>query len=286
VYAAVDAIIEKLFGTPGPCNSRLALVLAKDGRKEIFTCNFDGSEMQRLTHNRTISTEPSWSRDGRYLVYTVYGRRGTQVAQIDVDAGRQRSIASFPGLNAGAALSPDGTFAALCLSRDGQVDLYVMRVADGKLRRLTRDLAVESSPTWSPRGRRICYVSDRAGGRPQLYLVDSAGGRPSRLATGIDEQVSPDWCPRSNRICFAVRRGREYAVALVDMGAEQPATEVLTSAAGDFEAPTWGPDGRHLMCTREVRGGRKLCLVDSWSGRILPVAEAGPLSLPSWGGME
>lgn len=286
VYSAVDRVVEKVFSNPGPCQSRLAFVMAGQGRKEVFTCNFDGSEMKRLTHNRSISTEPSWSRDGRQMVYTLYRGKTTQIIQIDVAGGRQRRIAGFPGLNAGAALSPDGTSVALCLSRDKKVDLYVMRIEDGKPRRLTSDIAVESSPTWSPDGRRICYVSDRAGGRPQLYLVGARGGKAARLLNDLDEAVSPDWSSVSNRICFATRRGGQYVIAVVDMAEADLKKQIVTSIAGDFEAPSWSPDGRHLVCSHSVRGGRELCMVDAWTGRIIKVTEPGPVSLPSWGRAE
>lgn len=283
IHQAVDTLIEKTFSNPGPCDSRIAMVQASQGKKEVVTCNFDGSDMTRLTHNGSISTEPAWSANGRDLVYTLYSGTTTSIVQVDVKAGRQRKIAHFPGLNAGAALSPDGRMVALCLSRDKQVDLYIMQMADGKLQRLTRDIAVESSPTWSPDGRQICYVSDRAGGRPQLSLIPASGGTPKNLLSDFDESVSPDWSPVSNKICFATRQGSQYVIAVVDMAGNDRQKRIVSNAAGDFESPSWGPDGRHLVCSQTVSGGRILCMVDSWSGRMMPITQPGSLSLPSWG---
>ena len=284
VYAAVDALIEKLFKTPGPCLSRIAFAMESDGKKEVVTCNFDGSDIKRLTHNGSISTEPDWGATTDSLVYTLYGSGGgTRVMQVDMKRGRQRVIAAFPGLNAGAALSPDGAFVALCLSRDQQIDLYVMRIADGKLRRLTRDRSVESSPTWSPDGKRLCYVSDRAGGRPQLYLIPAGGGRPERVFADYDEAVSPDWSPVSNKICFATRMGGQYVIAVVDMNSNVREKTIISKGPGDFEAPSWGGDGRHLVCTQTMRGGRRIMMLDTWTFRAVAVTEASRISLPSWG---
>ncbi len=281
VYAAVDGLIGKLFGRPGPCLSQIAAVQASHGKKEIVLCNFDGSEMRRLTHNGSISTEPSWSADGRQLFYTLYSGSRTSIVQVEVAGGRQRRLVAFPGLNAGAVLSPDGRSLALCLSRDNQVDLYVMQMADQSLRRLTRDVAAESSPTWSPDGSRICYVSDRSG-RPQLYVVAAAGGASTALLSDHDEAVSPDWCAVSNSICFSTRQGRQYVIAVVEMGEGGRRKRIVTSAAGDFEAPSWGPDGRHLVCSRATSAGQDLCMVDSWTGRIMPLTQPAGLSLPVW----
>lgn len=284
VYTSVDAVIEKLFKTPGPCLSRIAFAMENSGKKEVVTCNFDGSGIERLTHNQSISTEPAWGKNTDFLVYTLYGSGGgTRVMQVDMKQGRQRVIAAFPGLNSGAALSPDGAFAALCLSRDKQVDLYVMRIADGKLRRMTRDRSVESSPTWSPDGKRLCYVSDRAGGRPQLYLIAAGGGRPERVFADYDEAVSPDWSPVSNKICFSTRMGGQYVIGVLDMNEAGREKKIVSRGSGDFEAPSWGGDGRHLVCTRTVSGGREIMILDTWTPGAVTVTEAGRVSLPSWG---
>ena len=285
-YAAVDSLIRRVFENPGLCNSRLAFAVAGEGRKEVFTSRFDGTGAEQLTHNGTISTEPSWGVGGRALVYTLYADNATSVVLVDVRGQRQRRLSRFSGLNAGAELSPDGRQAALCLSRDGQVDLYLTSLADGTVRRLTQSRAVESSPTWSADGTRICYVSDRAG-RPHLYVRSVAGGRAKRILRNPAEAVSPDWSPHSNQICFATRAGDSYAIAVTDLDAESGEMRVVTNAAGDWEAPAWAPDGRHVVCShRRPDGQRELCMVDTWHGRALPITAPGDYSLPSWSDLQ
>lgn len=281
IYKGVDALIQKVFNTPGPCASTIAFVNGTGGRKEIFTCLFDGTGGRQVTTNQTISTEPSWGPRGTSLVYTLYQGCFTDVVLADLVNHRQRRISEFPGLNASADLSPDGGWVALCLSRDRMVDLYVMRLQDRALRRLTRDASVESSPCWSPDGRTICFVSDRAG-RPNLYLISAAGGTPRRLLNTTAETVSPAWSHVSNKICFATRGfGGEYALGMVDYGkggrAMQP---VITN--GRWEAPSWAPDGRHVVAARKGGSVRDLCIVDTWFGTVLSVTRPGNYSLPSW----
>jgi TolB protein len=282
IYASVDALIERVFGVPGPCSGQIAFaVTGKGGQKEIYVCNFDGTGSRRLTHNSTISTEPSWGRGGSLMVYTLYQNNATSVILMDMQRDRQRLLSRHRGLNSGADLSPDGNWAALCLSRDQRIELYLLSVASGQLRRLTNDLAVESSPCWSPKGSQLCYVSDRAG-NPQLYVMSASGGRSVRLLSERDEAVSPDWSPVSNRICFSTRLGGHYVIAYVDMSDASRKREIVTLAAGDWEAPSWSPDGRNLVCSRKLNGRRELYLVDTWQRRLLPVTQGGDHSLPSW----
>ncbi len=278
---AVDRLIELLFDNPGPCASRLAFTMGRGGVKEVVTCNFDGTGSKQLTRNSSISTEASWGARAETLVYTLYQQNATSVVLVDVPRQRQRRLSTFPGLNAGADLSPDGRWAAVCLSRDRRVELYVVGVNSKQLRRLTSDSATESSPCWSPDGTHICYVSDRLRS-PQLFVIPASGGTPSRLLRRGGEAVSPDWSPVSNKICFATRRGRSYVLGVVDMSDASREVKVITNAAGDWESPAWAPDGRHVVCSHRTEGGRRLCIVDSWHGRILPVTAVGDMSLPTW----
>ncbi len=282
VFGAVDGILRKIFGIPGLCSSRIAFVVGgKNNLKEIYTCRFDGTDMKRLTHNGSISTEPSWGSDGGTLVYTVYENNATSVVLVDTVRNRQRRLSRFPGLNSGADLSPDGRWAALSLSRDNRIELYLLSIASGRLHRLTQDLAVESSPCWSPDGTRLCYVSDRAG-KPRLYLMPARGGKSVPLLSEWTETVSPDWSPVSNRICYATRVGRQYAIAYVDMKDPRRRPTIVTKAAGDWEAPAWAPDGRHIVCSRRVGGKRSLYMIDTWHGKLVQVTRGGDHSLPSW----
>ncbi len=280
VARVVDSLVQKIFGVPGPCSSPIAFVMAQGGRKEIFLTYLDSAGMRQLTRNGSISTEPSWGNSTNSLFYTYYEPTRVSVMQLDLAADRQRRVAYFAGLNAGAALSPDGRRIALCLSRDGAVELYTMAVSGGGLRRLTRDAAVESSPCWSPEGNRICYVSD-AGGRPQLYVASSDGGGGRRLVNDYVECVSPDWSATSNMICTAVRDGGRYVIGVVDMNQGTRSLRIVTPGAGNWEAPSWSRDGRHIICTREVAGGmRELCMVDSRLGTVIKLTRPAKISLP------
>lgn len=280
-YRAVDTVIKRLFDVPGPCAKPIAFVVGAPGNlKEIFTSRFDGTNQRRLTHNNSISTEPSWGPNSNSLVYTTYASNMTNVILVDIANDRQRRLSRFPGLNSSAALSPNGRLAALTLSRDQRVDLYVLDVETNALRRLTQDSAVESSPCWSPDGREICYVSD-ARGRPQLFRIPSGGGSPAPLMSSREETVSPDWCPVSNRICFSRRVGGQYAIGVYDVKTGK--AEILTRAAGDWESPSWAPDGRHIVCSRQVGTNRSLYVVDSWLKTSRPITRGADHSLPAWG---
>lgn len=278
---AVDSLLAELFGVPALCTRPIAYVKTDaGGKKEVFTIRIDGSGQKRLTHNNALSTEPAWGHSGA-LVYTLNQNNALKIVLVDLKNNRQRTISSSRGLNASAALSRDGRYVALPLSLGKQVDLYLLDLKEGRRTRLTQDRDVESSPAFSPDGAQICFVSDRTG-RPQLYLISTSGGDARRLTKGASECVSPDWSPKSNKLCYSTRVNGQYVVAVMDPSNPQGGHEIVTDAAGNWEAPSWAPDGRHVVCTRSTGGKQDLYMVDTLFHTFQPLTKGARLSLPAW----
>lgn len=278
---AVDSLLAELFGVPALCTRPIAYVKTDaNGKKEVFTIRVDGSGQKRLTHNNALSTEPAWGHSGA-LVYTLNQNNALRIVLVDLKNNRQRTISSSRGLNASAALSRDGRYVALPLSLGKQVDLYLLDLKEGRRTRLTQDRDVESSPAFSPDGAQICFVSDRTG-RPQLYLISTSGGDARRLTKGASECVSPDWSPKSNKLCYSTRVNGQYVVAVMDPSNPQGGHEIVTDAAGNWEAPSWAPDGRHIVCTRSTGGKQDLYMVDTLFHTFQPLTRGARLSLPAW----
>ncbi|MBR4125180.1 MAG: PD40 domain-containing protein [Victivallales bacterium] len=279
----VDAILKQIFKVPALCTRPIAYVLSSTSStaKEIFLCNLDGSEHKRLTHNNKISTEPAWGHS-RALVYTHNSGTELNIVLVDIAKDRQRVVSSARGLNSSASLFRSGRYLALSLSLGKQVDLYVIDLANGKRSRLTQDRNVESSPVFSPDGKEICFVSDKSG-RAQLYIIPSEGGTARRITQGARECVSPDWSAVSNRLCFSMRTASgQYVIAVMDMKTPDAEPVIITEAAGNWEAPSWAPDGRHIVCTRQSGKNQDLYILDSWHHTFQQLTTGVRVSLPAW----
>ena len=278
----VDDVLRQLFNVQGLCDRKIAFVLPdRNNRREICTCYIDGTGFERLTKNDVISTEPSWGH-ANALVYTLAKNNALHIVLVDMSKHVQRVVSAAAGLNSSAALSHNGQFVSLAMSFDNQVDLYCIDLATNKLKRLTQDASVDSSPCWSPDDKQICYVSGMPG-KPSLFIVSADGGRPRRIQIGGGECVSPDWSNVSNKICFSQKGANgHYVVCVLDMAKSGAMAEVVTLAAGDWEAPSWGPDGRHLVCTRASGGQREIVVVDTWLKSFRPISRSGQYSLPAW----
>ncbi len=278
---AIDALLKQTFNVDGICATRIVFCAETSrGMKNIYICDIDGRDVKQITSFSTLCVEPNWFPDGKSIVYTIYGRSDTEVVQTTISPKMSRRLAYFPGLNAGASISPNGQNLALIMSKDRQIELYIKAVNGDAKVRLTKSIATKASPCWSPTGGTLCYVSDQTG-VPQLFRVSAAGGAPSRLATIGTEAATPDWS-KDNQIAYSARVGGEYTIAVIDLEIKKPSGQIF-KAAGHWESPSWAPDNRHVVCSRKNGRDSALYIVDTWTGKFrLMVNLSMNVSMPNW----
>jgi len=273
-HAFANDIIETLTDKKGMAGSKIAFVSTRSGRKEIYTADYDGSNLRQWTRDGTISVAPALSPDGRHLAYTSYRSGYADIWSIDFASGVLQRIVKYPGTNSGAAFSPDGSEIACTMSRDGNPELYIVNASGGGARRLTHTPGVESSPSWSPDGQELVYSSDDTGS-PQLFRIMAGGGGARRIPTGHTYCTKPSWSPDGRKIAFNIREGGSFQVAVLDLASN--AVRVV-SGGGEARDPVWGPDSRHLLFTR----GEDLILLDVQTSRTINLLSSLGISEPTW----
>ena len=277
----VDEIIFKLTGTRGVFDTRIAYVSTGGDRfKEIYVSHLDGTERKKVTNNRTINLFPSWSPDGKRLVYISYQKGKPQVLGFDLLTNRETPISTREALYLRGQWSPDGKYLAIPVERGRNVDLYLLNRAGHIVERLTSHQSIDISPTWSPAGDRIAFVSERHGS-PQLYILTVATGAIRRLTFKGSYNQSPDWSPTGKHIAFAGRSNGVMNIFTIEPdGKEQ---RMITSNRHNDEDPSWAPDGRFIAFASDRTGGRRIYTmrVDGVSQRRLTGSTADDTN-PSW----
>ena len=282
----VDTIIEFLFeqlSVRGFCHSRIAFCAeTRSGVRNIFLCDIDGGELEQITSYNTLNVEPCWSPNGKTICFSKYGKTGIDIVETTVAKPRRsRILTSFRGINTGAAVSPDGQYMAVILSPDHQVDLYVLGLGRRYQKRLSKGIAVEASPCWSPDGKKLAFVSDRRG-NPRIFISNADGSGLEIVPTvGIDA-VTPSWSA-DGKIAYAVRlsRGSNYVLAVYDLKTKE--NKVVTKGSGSWESPGWAADNRQVVCKRTVNGKSSLWIVDTRTGRERELLRTGTeLFDPAW----
>ena len=180
-------------------------------------------------------------------------------------------------LSTEGVLSADGT--KLAYSRQGSFDTGVDVISLSGTP-LGPGIAHATSPSWSPGGSQIAFVSPPNGPPEQIWAAapDDSGRR--QLTRGTPSDTDPSWSPDGTRIAFdSDRTGHQQLYVMAADGSAQ--VNVSRSASAD-RAPDWSPDGRTLVFVSgsQFEGSLQLIGADGSGRRPLGAGLTG--AGPAW----
>ena len=268
---------------PSVFGTQLAFVRKVSGSKQVFLADWDGRHARQLTKG-TMNLLPSWTAGGRSIAFTSYRTGSPAIVVFDLATeGLDTIFKRVSTLVTGASFSRDGKKVVFSMSQDdGNSHLWIADANGENARRLTEGFGINSSPSFSPDGKQIAYVSNRSG-NPQIYVISASGGEPKRITFQGNYNQTPDWSPRGDLIAFTARDERNaFDIFTVD-----PATlkiTRLTQDQGNNEEPSFSPNGR-LIAFTSTRTGRSHLYVMSADGNFQRQMSSGndESYTPAWG---
>ena len=233
-----------------PVSGARDLAYAADGRLaisvrgDLWIISSTGS-WRRVTSGTEWDREPSWSSDGKSLLFA--SNRGGNFDVWQVAVGDTGAIAAPTKLLG----SPEDESTPLLLpggrvlfgrGRGSAARLWV-REPEGTERRLTSGRATERWPALSPDGRRVAFVVvGEAGRRLVVRPLDAAPdhrGADSTIvsAAGIER---PAWSPNGDRLTYTVGGARRGVFVVPTDG------RYTNLVSARHAASAWSPDARRI----------------------------------------
>lgn len=252
-----DLLLEAYTGKPGIFSTKITFVgrTKKGVPKQIYIADFDGSNAMAITKDNTPHLSPSWSPDGKTIVYTSFKSGNPDLYTYNWATGKTTQIAAYKGLNSGGAFSPNGKLIAMTGSESGDADIFVTTPNGGSRQALIRGTALDVDPTFSPNGKYIAFVSGRFG-NPHIFRGDLQWNAEStgvkligdkRLTYAGWYNATPAWSPDSEKIVFGGYDKDIDRWDLFMMNPDGTKLERLTLQLGDNESPTWSPNGQLII---------------------------------------
>ena len=175
------------------------------GGPEIYSINPDGTGETRLTNTPAELTntqfagnwEPSYSPDGRTIVFRSMRDRNAEIYTMNADGANQTRITNNPAPDSEPSFSPDGRRIVFAREVDGHPSIWVMDADGSNQRRLTnRPPFADIDPTFSPTGDKIAFGRG-IGDVVHLFVMDTDGTNqtdlmPERLEPNRNSSFSPD----------------------------------------------------------------------------------------------
>lgn len=222
---------------------------SNDTSVNLYLVDVNSKEKRQLT-NTTYSNYPSWSSDGKKIVFT----SDEGLYFINVDGTNLTKIIDTPNFETNPVWSPNHLKVAFISQNLGNQKLYnlmVVNIDGSNLITIANDLGeidFYSSFSWSPNGQKLVF-SYPANGSREIFTVNSDGSnltQVTHLSTPpYSPPVQPSWSPDGEMIAFvtfdlqAIKSDGTGLTKLIDK-------EKIGSSA--LHAPKWSPDGTYIAC--------------------------------------
>jgi TolB protein len=278
-HTLANDIVQVFTGRPGPFLSRIGFISDRAGGPEIWMMDWDGDNPKQLTRHGAIALAPTWSPDGKKMVFTSFLRGTPALFVLTPQEGYLRLLWDKGGVNSSATFSPDGKQLAFASSRDGNTDIYVLPVDGGEPRRLTTARGIDTQPAWAPNGRQIAFTSTRSG-TPQIYLMDADGANVRRLSFDGGFHDEATWTHDGTRIACTTKVGSKFQIATINTVTSQ---RTVITAPGNNESPCFSPDGTMIAFASDRTGTPQIFITDA-DGVPHQLTSEGKNHSPTWTG--
>jgi TolB protein len=250
-----DLILEAYTGKTGIFSSKLVFVGRRNKRdaKQVYISDFDGSNLQQITKDKSPHLSPAWSPDGRFITFTSYRDGNPDLFIYELATGKTRKLAGYKGINSGSNWAPSGSLIALSGSTNGDVNIYTVSPQGGDRKLLLEGAGLDVDPAFSPDGQWLAFVSGRYG-NPHIFRASLKwdGSQPSitgdkRLTYAGWYNATPAWSPTSDKLVFAGYDKDIDRFDLFMMNPDGTGMERLTIRVGNNESPSWAPNGQMIV---------------------------------------
>jgi hypothetical protein len=262
-----------------PDGTALAAEIVLNGNSALWIKHLPSGPASRVTFGDTANLRPTWSADGRSLVYVGNaGANGGQVMRRRADGtGAAQLLVKSPFAFAQASETHDGKWvlARRSFLEAGAGDIYGIRAGDSTLTPLVTGPATEIEPVVSPDGRWLAYTSNESG-QPEVYVRPFPDAGSARWQVSVAGGRDPRWSHSGKELFYWSAGNRMMSVGIrpgATFGFEQPRALFTTTAyvsGGAVQPYDVSPDDRRFVMLRETSANERseFIVVENWTTEL------------------
>jgi serine/threonine-protein kinase len=258
-----------------PDGRSLAVMLVRGISADAWVKQLPAGPFSRVTFGDTIHLRPAWTGDGRSLVYiNDLGAGAGQPVMTRADGtGAPHALLRSQFQFAQVVPTPDGKWLLLrrSFAEPGGGDLYGLKTGDTTLVPLLTSGAREMSPSVSPDGRWLAYVSNESG-KDEVYVRPFPDVASAKWQASVSGGTVPVWARNGRELFYLNGKGEMTSLPIAPgpgFSVGQP--KVLFSASpfvigGNAGVYDVSPDGQRFVMVRPATGAgeSELVVVQNW----------------------
>lgn len=257
-------IYENFIGPEDLFLKQIAAIKRHNGQNQVVLLDFDGHNETVISSGPWPKSSPSFSPDGKTIVYTVTSDQGQRIVEQEIGSKNIQERSKKAGLNLDARILPDNAFMLATLSLGkAETNIYKLSRSGDVLNKVNEASGrLNLSPCLSADGRMMAFVSDRSGS-PQIFeqpFNTDPKVSAKRLTFQGRYNQTPQYSPDGKFIAFTGRdEEKVFDVFLLERSSDpliKPRISRVTQNQGRNQEPFFLPSGRYLIFTSE-RDGKK-----------------------------
>jgi TolB protein len=263
-------------------NGKIAFTSDRDGNREIYVMNPDGTGQTNITHNPAQERGAAWSPDGTKIAFTSDRFGAEDIFVMNADGSSQTRLTNHPSDDFTPSWAPDGRRLVFATLRDGNAEIYVMNIDGTGQRNLTNDPGNDLAPNWSPDGTKIIFGTDREGNF-EIFSINPDGSQPTNLTRTPSAELEASFSPDSSKISFVSNETNNADIWV--MNADGSGRRRLTTDPANDFISAWSPDGTMIAFGSFRTGDEEIFVMNSADGSAqtnLTRTPEGLDFLPSW----
>ncbi len=274
-------LLQVLIGNGDFFRSTLAFV-KKEAKLQanVWIVRPTGRHLSQVTRMKGESMSPSWSNDGRFIVFTHIDDRSHALGVWDRSSNKVQRI-RFPGnIVIGPAFMPNNKV-AVSLSNGKNPDIFVLNHSFQRESALEQSNSINVSPSFDKQGTKMTFTSNRLGG-PQIFMKDLSSGAVTRISRNGNYNTEANLSPDGTVVAFSRMTDFGHRIFVQDLvtGAERQ----ITFGPGSDEQPAFCGDSYSIAFTSSRSGTRGIYLTTRNGGTAKKVnTGSGDASFPRWG---
>ena len=273
-------LLEALTGDGSFFRSTLAFVM-KHGKMSAQVCLVKptGRDFRQITNIRGEAMSPTWSPDGRFVVFTQIDERSHSLGVWDARSRRVQRV-RFPGdVVIGPSFLPNNKV-AVALSNGKYPVIYQLDHVFKKERVLEQHNSINVSPTFDKTGTKMAFTSSRLGG-PQIFMKDLNTGSTSRVSMNGSYNTEANLSPDGTLVVYTRLTSYGQRIFVQDLVTGQE-TQVSFGPGSD-EQPSFCADSYFIAFSSSRGGQRGIYLTTRHGGDAKRVPVDGDAFFPRWG---